>query len=62
MLVGMEITSLIKFYDTSQGDYLLCTECFECLPEIKDNMETKSSWGDGMCIRILTDTDVHHPT
>jgi len=40
MLVGMEITSLIKFYDTSQDDYLLCTEC---LPEIKDNMETKSS-------------------
>jgi hypothetical protein len=59
MLVGMEITSLIKFYDTSQDDYLLCTEC---LPEMKDSMETKSSWGDGMCIRILTDTDVHHPT
>jgi hypothetical protein len=59
MLVGMEITLLIKFYDTSQDDYLLCSEC---LPEIKDALETKSSRGDGMCIRILTDIDVHHLT
>jgi len=50
MLVGMEITSLI----TCLGHFTrwLCTVHW-MLARDKRDLETKSSWGDGMCIRIF---------